>query len=415
MSLSFFIARRYLFSKKSHNAINIISAIAVAGIALATMAMVVTMSVFNGFRDLISTLFTTFDPQLVVVPALGKTAAQDDPTLQRIRQHKGVAAASATFEDNALILFRGHPLVVRIKGVDSQFTTVTQLPTILSDTNGKRVSSTHPIQWRAAEIAYGIIGEGLAQQIGVQNLNDLQLCAPKQGERINLSNPIESFSVDNIHSNGLLFKVDQRKYDDHLILTDLDFATHLFEKEGQLSRLELRLRPGVDEARVKEELRAWAGQEFQVLDRVEQQAEVYNIMQLEKLIAYVFLTFIILLACFNIISSLSMLIIEKRGDVLTLRHLGLNNARIRSIFMTEGRLISLLGAIVGVVLGLLLCWLQQEYGLIKLGNNGNNFIVRAYPISVHLDDIALVFFTVLAVGFLAVWYPVHALSKRLLQ
>lgn len=415
MSLSFFIARRYLFSKKSHNAINIISAIAVAGIALATMAMVVTMSVFNGFRDLISTLFTTFDPQLVVVPALGKTAAQDDPTLQRIRQHKGVAAASATFEDNALILFRGHPLVVRIKGVDSQFTTVTQLPTILSDTNGKRVSSTHPIQWRAAEIAYGIIGEGLAQQIGVQNLNDLQLCAPKQGERINLSNPIESFSVDNIHSNGLLFKVDQRKYDDHLILTDLNFATHLFEKEGQLSRLELRLRPGVDEARVKEELRAWAGQEFQVLDRVEQQAEVYNIMQLEKLIAYVFLTFIILLACFNIISSLSMLIIEKRGDVLTLRHLGLNNARIRSIFMTEGRLISLLGAIVGVVLGLLLCWLQQEYGLIKLGNNGNNFIVRAYPISVHLDDIALVFFTVLAVGFLAVWYPVHALSKRLLQ
>ena len=415
MSLSFFIARRYLFSKKSHNAINIISAIAVAGIALATMAMVVTMSVFNGFRDLISTLFTTFDPQLVVVPALGKTAAQDDPTLQRIRQHKGVAAASATFEDNALILFRGHPLVVRIKGVDSQFTTVTQLPTILSDTNGKRVSSTHPIQWRAAEIAYGIIGEGLAQQIGVQNLNDLQLCAPKQGERINLSNPIESFSVDNIHSNGLLFKVDQRKYDDHLILTDLDFATHLFEKEGQLSRLELRLRPGVNEARVKEELRAWAGQEFQVLDRVEQQAEVYNIMQLEKLIAYVFLTFIILLACFNIISSLSMLIIEKRGDVLTLRHLGLNNARIRSIFMTEGRLISLLGAIVGVVLGLLLCWLQQEYGLIKLGNNGNNFIVRAYPISVHLDDIALVFFTVLAVGFLAVWYPVHALSKRLLQ
>ncbi|MDO5074615.1 MAG: FtsX-like permease family protein [Bacteroidales bacterium] len=415
MSLSFFIARRYLFTKKSHNAINIISAIAVAGIALATMAMVVTMSVFNGFRDLISTLFTTFDPQLVVVPALGKTAAQDDPTLQRIRQHKGVAAASATFEDNALILFRGHPLVVRIKGVDSQFTTVTQLPTILSDTNGKRVSSTHPIQWRAAEIAYGIIGEGLAQQIGVQNLNDLQLCAPKQGERINLSNPIESFSVDNIHSNGLLFKVDQRKYDDHLILTDLDFATHLFEKEGQLSRLELRLRPGVDEARVKEELRAWAGQEFQVLDRVEQQAEVYNIMQLEKLIAYVFLTFIILLACFNIISSLSMLIIEKRGDVLTLRHLGLNNARIRSLFMTEGRLISLLGAIVGVVLGLLLCWLQQEYGLIKLGNNGNNFIVRAYPISVHLDDIALVFFTVLAVGFLAVWYPVHALSKRLLQ
>lgn len=415
MSLSFFIARRYLFSKKSHNAINIISGIAVAGIALATTAMVVTMSVFNGFRDLISTLFTTFDPQLVVVPALGKTAAQDDSRLARMRQHKAVQATSVTFEDDALILFRGHPLVVRIKGVDSHFTTVTQLPTILSDTTGRRVSSTHPIRWRAAELAYGIMGEGLAQQIGYHNLSDLQICAPKQGERINLSNPIESFSVDNIHSNGLIFKVDQRKYDDHLILTDLDFATQLFEKEGQLSRLELRLRPEADTQQVKEELRAIAGKDFRVLDRVEQQAEVFNVVQLEKLIAYLFLTFIILLACFNIISSLSMLIIEKRSDVQTLRHLGMNNSRIRSIFMTEGRLISLLGAVVGLSLGLLLCWLQQEYGLVKLGNSSTAFIVRAYPVSVHWDDLALVFFTVLAVGFLSVWYPVHALSKRFLD
>ena len=408
MSLSTFIARRYLFSKKSHNAINIISGIAVTGIAIATIALVCVMSVFNGFRDLLSSLYTTFDPPLVVVPVEGKTIAADDPRLMKMRQHPAVAHASATFDENALILFRGHPLVVRIKGVDDQYDKVTGIRRIL-----KSDEKNPQFLLSAAEINYGIMGQGLAYQIGTPNYGRLQICAPKSGERINVANPIESFNVDDLHSNGLTFAVENARYDNNYILTSLQFATQLFEKEGQLTRLEIALRPGADLDRTKAELRAIAGGHFQVLDQMEQQADVYNVLQLEKLIAYIFLTFIILIACFNIISSLSMLIIEKREDVETLRHLGLTQSRIRAIFMTEGRLIALFGATAGLVLGIALVWLQQEFGFITMGR-GDGFLVKAYPVALHCLDLVVIFFTVIAVGFLSVWYPVHAMSRRLL-
>ena len=409
MSLSFFIARRYLFSKQSHNAINIISAIAMGGVAVATIAMICVLSVFNGFRDLIATLYTTFDPQLVVVPAKGKFAAADDAVLMKIRGHKEVAAASETFEENALILFRGHPLVVKIKGVDERYAEVTDIRTILRADSGKQPR----LLFNAAEVNYGILGQGLKQQIGTADFGELQICAPRAGERINIANPIESFSVANLHANGTYFTVEQRKYDDHYILTSLSFATSLFEKEGLISRLELKLRPNADVDAVKEELRRLAGDRFKVLDRMEQQADVFNVMQVEKLIAYIFLTFILLIACFNIISSLSMLILEKRGDVETLRHLGLSPQRVRNIFLTEGSLFSLFGALVGIGLGVGLCLLQQHFGLFQMGN-GSEFIVRYYPVVVQWNDVALVFATVVVVGFVSVWYPVHAMSRRLL-
>lgn len=410
MSFSFFIARRYLFSKKSHNAINLISAIAVGGIALATAAMICTLSVFNGFRDLIGSLYTAFDPELVVVPTKGKFIEENDSILQLVRRHKEVKAASATLEENALILFRGHPLVIKIKGVDQHFDTVTGIRSILIGEKGQK----NPFLLEAAEVKYGILGKRLAQQIGTVDFGQLQICAPRSGERINISNPIESFSVENLHSNGVAFEVGQRKYDDHYILTSLDFATQLFEKEGKISRLELKLHPEADTERVKKQLLDIVGDRYDVLDRMEQQAEVFGIMQIEKLIAYIFLTFIVLVACFNIISSLSMLIIEKREDVETLRHLGLSSGSIRNIFMTEGRLISLFGAGIGIIVGIGLCWLQQEFELLRLGN-ADSFIIRAYPVSVHFKDVLLVFFTVVLVGFLSVVYPVHALSKRLLN
>ncbi len=410
MHLTAFIARRYLFSKKSHNAINIISGIAVGGIALATMAMVCTLGVLSGFRDLIGTLYTAFDPELVVVPTRGKFAAADDPALDAVRRHPDVASTSATLQENALILFRGHPLVVTIKGVDNAYARTTGIEQILI--SGEK--NTRPrLTLSAAEVEYGILGQGLARQIGSINFGSLQICAPKGGERINIANPIESFNVADLQSCGIAFSVNQRKYDDFFILTSLPFATGLFEKEGQLSRLEVRLRPESDPDAVKDELRTKVGAGFQVLDRMEQQADVFNVMQLEKLMAYIFLTFILIIASFNLLSSLSMLIIEKRRDVETLRHLGLPLRRIRHIFMTEGALISLIGAVIGLSLGLILCLLQQEYGFLRMGN-GQNFIIRSYPVSVHLTDLALVFATVLLVGLLSVWYPTRALSRRLL-
>ena len=408
MSLTNIIALRYLFSKKSHNAINLISAIAVGGIVVATAAMVCTLSVFNGFRDLIGSLYTTFDPQIVVVPSTGKYAPEDDMVLQKVQLHPAVAASSATLEQNALILFRGHPLVVYIKGVDKNFEKVTAIRSIL--VNPKR----KPFVLSAAGVEYGVLGQGLAQQIGTLDFEQLQICVPRDGERINLANPIESFSVQDLHSSGMAFNVNQRKYDESYILTSKTFAEDLFEKPGQLSHLELKLKPDADLQAVKEELRHIVGNRYKVLDRMEQQADVFNIMNVEKLIAYVFLTFIVLIACFNIISSLSMLIIEKRDDAETLRHLGLTHSRIRGIFVREGMFISTLGAVLGLALGGGLCWLQQEYGLIQFGS-GQNFIIPAYPVSVHLTDIALILATVIGVGFLSVWIPVQVLTKRLLQ
>lgn len=407
MSLPFFIARRYLFSKKSHNAINIISGIAAGGIAIATAAMVCTLSVFNGFHDLISTLYCNFDPEIEVTAAQGKNFEAANPAITKMRKHPGVEASSACLEDNALILFRGHPLVVSVKGVDESFDKVTGIRDILYGEGSYRLES--------GDLHYAIPGIGLANMMGGPDYGSLQLCAPRAGERINLANPIESFSVEEIQSPKVVFNVNQRKYDEHLLITSLDFAQSLFEKEGIISTLELKVKPGVDATKVKEELQQMGGTEFKVRDRIEQQADVFNIMNIEKLIAYIFLTFIVLIACFNIISSLSMLIIEKKNDVETLRNLGLSNGRIRSIFMTEGRLISLFGAIIGIVLGVVACLVQEHFGLIRLGSSEGSFIVDAYPVAVHWVDILVVFFTVIAVGLVSVWYPVHALSNRLLK
>ena len=406
MYLPYFIARRYLFSKKSHNAINIISAIAAAGIAIATAAMVCILSVFNGFHDLIATLYCNFDPEIQVSALQGKTFDENSPEVRKIMQHPDVEYAAKCLEDNAMFLFRGHPLVITVKGVDENFDEVTGIRQIIYGEGSYRL--------RSGDVFYGIPGIGLAPKMGGADYGSLQICAPRQGERINLANPIESFSVEDIESPGIVFDVNQRKYDEHLLITDLGFAQQLFEKEGRISTLELKLKPEADISRTKAEIADIGNGKFAVKDRMEQQADVFNIMNIEKLIAYLFLTFIILVACFNIISSLSMLIIEKRDDVLTLQHLGMSPGKVRAIFLTEGRLISIFGAATGILLGVILCSLQQNFAFIKMGN-GSGFIVDSYPVAVHAMDVIIVFATSVIIGVISVWYPVHILSRRLLN
>ena len=212
-----------------------------------------------------------------------------------------------------------------------------------------------------------------------------------------------------------MFAVNQSKYDKNYIIAPIAFARNLFGQQGMLSSLEIRLKDGSDFESVKKEMQQIAGDKYQVLDRFEQQADTFKIMQIEKIIAYLFLTFILVVACFNIIGSLSMLIIDKKDDVVTLRNLGANDKQISRVFLFEGRLISLIGAVIGILLGLLLCWLQQRYGLVAMGDASGTFVVNAYPVSVHYSDVAVVFLTVVAVGWLAVWYPVRYLSRRLLE
>ena len=405
MRLPLFMARRYLFSRKRVGAINIISGISVAGVAFGTAALLCTLSVFNGFRDLIGSLYTTFDPQLEVVPTQGKFATADDPALTQMQQIKGVKATSFCLEDNALILFRGHPTVITLKGVDDNYDQVTGIRSILYGTG--------TYQLHRGSLNYGIPGIGLASTMGGIDYGTLQICAPRKGERVNLANPGESFNADDLTSPKVCFDVNQRKYDENYLITSLTFAQGLFEQPGCVTGMEVSLQPGANLERIKAQMQQIGGSRFKVMDQLEQQQEVFNVMSIEKTMAYFFLTFILLVACFNIIGSVSMLIIDKRQDVNTLRNLGASDRLIFRIFLYEGRFIALLGAIIGTVVGLGLCWLQQAFGLIKMGTAKSNFIIDAYPVSIHVSDVALVLITVIVVGFASVWWPVKYQTRKI--
>ena len=409
MNFPFYIARRYLFSKKSTHAINVISGISMVGVAVATMALVVTLSVFNGFHDLVASFFTQMDPQLKVTPVKGKTASADDPLLMKIRQLPEVEVATECLEDQAMAVYGDRQMMVKVKGVEDNFNQLTHISEILEG-NGE-------FELHAADMSYGIPGLGVAFQLGLGYTYEepLRIFAPRRKGQLDMTNPTDGFVVDELYSPGVVFCMKQGKYDRSYILTSIAFTRHLFDAEGQLTSLELRLKPGSDFDRVKQQMQQIAGNQFHVLDRYEQQDDTFRIMEVEKLIAYVFLTFILVIACFNIIGSLSMLIIDKRNDVVTLRNLGANEHQITRIFLFEGRMICTIGAVVGILVGLLLCWLQQQFGLVRLGSSEGSFVVDAYPVSVHPWDIVLIFFTVIAVGYLSVWYPVRYFAKRLLK
>lgn len=311
-------------------------------------------------------------------------------------------------EDQALAVYQGRQAMVNIKGVESNFEQLTHIDEILLG-DGR-------FELRAADMFYGIPGVRLAEQLGMGYTYEdpIKIYAPRREGQLNMANPLDGLVEDELYSPGVLFNVKQARYDKSYILTDIAFARRVFEQQGMISALELRLKPGSNFDRVKSEIKEIVGDGFAVKDRFEQQDDTFKIMKIEKFIAYIFLTFILMVACFNIIGSLSMLIIDKKDDVVTLRNLGASDRQIVRIFLFEGRMISVIGAVLGIVLGLTLCWAQQTYGIVKLGSSSGNFIINAYPVSVHPEDVVIIFITVLIIGFLSVWYPVRYFAKRLL-
>ncbi|WP_305252187.1 FtsX-like permease family protein [uncultured Bacteroides sp.] len=408
MNLSFFIARRYLFSKKKHHAINIISAISVCGVALATLALVCTLSVFNGFQDMVAGFFTAFDPELKITVREGKVFDPHSAVFRQLRALPQIEVWTETLEENAMVQYKDRQAMAVIKGVDDNFEQLTSIDSLLYGT-GRFILHDEVVD-------YGILGVELVSELGtgIQFVDPLQIYAPKRNARVNLANPSASFSRGHLFSPGAVFVVNQQKYDAGYILTSLAFARRLFGYGTEVSAVELKLKPEADADVVKKEISRPPGDDFSVQNRYEQQADVFRIMEIEKFISYLFLTFILAISCFNVIGSLSMLILDKREDVETLRHLGADNSLISKIFLFEGRLISTFGALAGIVLGLLLCFLQQRFGFVSLGGGGD-FVVDAYPVSIHLTDVLLVFATVSVVGFLSVWYPVHYFTRRLLK
>ena len=382
----------------------------VCGIALATLALVCTLSVFNGFQELVTTFFTAFDPELKITSVSGKVFDAQDERIQSLRQLPEIEVFSESLEDNAMVQYKGRQAMVAIKGVEDNFNQLTAIDSILYG-RGDMVLHDEVVD-------YAIPGVDVTSSLGtgIRFLDPLEVYAPKRGSKINVANPSTSFQTAYLHSSGLIFAVNQQKYDASYILTSLSFARDLFQYDTEVSSIELKLKEGSNIYKVQKKISQSLGEDFQVLNRYEQQADTYRIMEVEKLISYAFLSFILLIACFNVIGSLSMLIIDKRADVVTLRNLGANDRLISRIFLLEGCMISFMGAIIGVALGLMLCFAQQEFGILSLGSGASSgaFVVDAYPVSVHFSDVVLVLITVLVIGYLSVLLPVRYLSRRLL-
>ena len=408
MNLSLYIAKRYLFSKKSHNAINIISAISVCGVALAALALVCTLSVFNGFHDLIASFFTHFDPDLKVEVIKGKTFTPDSATVAHIQALPGVEVVSMTLEDNAMVQYKGNQQMVTIKGVDDSFQALTHIDEVLYGNPEFKLYD--------AVADYGIMGIQLMYILGtgIHPYDPIEVYAPRKGGRMSMATPMSNFRRQPLYSPGTVININDSRYASSYIVTSLDYARRLFEYDTEVSAMEIRLMPGANVARVKRAIQELVGDGFTVRDHYEQQAATFKVVKIEKYVTYLFLCFILMVACFNIISSVSMLIIDKQDNAATLRNLGATGSFVDRIFIYEGNLIALLGAFVGLVLGIVLCLLQQQFGLVGLGGDGQ-FVVDAYPVRVKLTDILLVFVSVALVSALSVWLPIRLLNKHFLK
>ena len=407
MNFPFYIARRYLFAKKSHNVINVISAISVAGIMLASFALICTLSVFNGFHKLVESLFRDFDPETKVVAADSKFFSTDNEKIQKACQLDFIDVFTFTLEEQALISYKSKQQITMIKGVEDSYHDLVGIENLLKG-NG--------IYMLEDEVChYGIMGIGIMSRMdcGMKPSYPLKLYVPKKEGRINMTNPAASFNQASIYSPGVVFCVEQEKYDDNYVLVSLELAQKLTDRENEASALEIKTKEGTSLRKAIRELESVLGPGFQVQDRLHQQQDVFKVFKMEKFISYLFLTFILLIACFNIIGSLIMLMVEKQQDAGLLKSMGAEQKTIERIFITNGVLISLIGAVSGLVLGVIAVMLQQKYGFISLGTGGN-FIVDAYPVSIKAQDIILVLVTVLVVSFLSV-RPIGPIARRFIR
>lgn len=396
------IAWRYIFSKKSHNAINIVSGVSAAAVGVVTAAMVCVLSVMNGFGSLIETMFSQFDPQLRITATTGKSFSIEDEAIQSVIALPCVELVSQTVEETALIRYKDHQLPAHLMGIDDNFQQLTQIDSIITD-------GTFSVYDGAFERA--VLGQGLANQVGINAhfVGGIHVYSPKRTERVNLMRPDESFNEATVFISST-FAVNQVKYDDTYMLISLPLARYLFDYDSvTVTALNLQLSPDVTTRQTKKQIQHILGDNFQVLDRYEQQADFFRILKIEKLLTILLMAFILLIACFNIISSLSMLMIDKKEDIRILNNLGADLPTIRKIFLYEGWLISSLGAVIGLIVGLILSLIQEHFGLIKLGN-GTQYVISAYPVQVQGLDILIVAIVVLLLGFVAAWYPVRKLQ-----
>jgi lipoprotein-releasing system permease protein len=405
VKLSLYIAKRYLFAKKSRNAINVISSVSVAGVAVGTMALIIILSVFNGLETMVSAIFNKFDPDLKIIAAEGKTFIPDTARLKLLANVEGLSCYSLTIEENALLKYGERQYIATIKGVDENYALVTNIDSsmyegdfILNNEKGRN---------------FAVPGIGVAQILGlrINFVEPLNIIVPRRTGSINITadeNPLKKIYI---FPSGI-FEVE-KEYDSKYVYVPIEVTRELTENEKGVTSLEIKFRENADAEKVQKKITSIFGKGFIVQNRYEQQEIFFKVMKSERLAIFFILTLILIIASFNIIGSLTMLIIEKERDIEILKSLGADNNLIKNIFIFEGWLISIIGAIAGILLGFLICWLQQNYGLVKL--QSASLMMNAYPIEMKLKDFIVVPFTVLLIGYWAAWYPVRYLTKKFLN
>lgn len=407
MNVPFFIARRYLFSKKSHNAINVISAISVCGIATATMAMVCILSIFNGFGGIVEGMFSAFDPDLKIRVREGKVFDYHTPSFDRALRADGIQLVSESLEETALLVFEDHQVPVVLKGVSDEFRLMTDMDRLLLDGSFKL---------REDVVDYVTLGSALAMTLGARPgfIDPVEIYAPKRDVAVNLANPSAALAEGYAQIGGV-FTLNSPEYDEQMAIVPIELARDLFRYPKEVSSLDIKLSPGASVRRIKRELEQILGDDFVVEDRYEQQRDSYRMLQMEKWVTFLILAFILLIAVFNVVGSLSMLIVEKSDDINSLRNMGASDTVVSRIFLYEGWLITFIGIMSGIVAGLILCLLQQHFGLLRLSDTPGAYIIDAYPVIVKPADIVIVFAIVSLIGLLTVLYPVNNLKRKLLK
>jgi len=403
LNLPLFIAKRYLISKKKQNIINIISGISVAGIIVGTIALIIVLSVFNGFSSLITSFFSDFDPDLKITPAEGKMFDPAKFDFEQIKHHPDVLHYSEVIEEVALLKYGSQIYPATVKGVPANYGRYTNIDSLLIDGS---------YTFKRDGINYAVVGQGVAYNLGVRLslIDHIMIYVPKKGKQVSI-NPARAINHNYIFPAGVFAVLEE--IDSKYILVSFEYAAELFESKELISSIELGLAPDANTKKTAKRIESILGKAFHVKNKYQQHDLIYKTMKSEKWAAYLILVFILIIASFNILGSLSMLIIDKKEDIQIFRSMGADSKTIRRIFLFEGWLISGLGAVIGTLLGVLICWLQIRFEIITLPGNGS-FVINAYPVEIVLSDILLVLSVVLLIGFLVSWYPVKFISHKYL-
>lgn len=406
MKTAFYIARRYLISKKSVNVINIISGISIAGVTVGTFALIVILSVFNGLESSIKSMFSSFDPDIKITAVKGKSFDLQDGNFEAIKQINGIRSVSSVVEEDVLLRYGDRQYFATVKGVPVNYNEISGLDTSCI-TSGRFILETK-------NIPLAVVGQGVAYylSVGLSFTDPIHIYTLKKGTTGRPS-LVNAFNHTTIYASGIF--ENQQEIDSKYILVPFGFAQEFFEMGNKVSAVEVGLKKGVSDDQTKSEIVRILGEKFVVKTQYEQHELFYRVMQSEKWAIFLILGFVLIIASFNILGSLSMLIIDKKADIAILQSMGADQKLIRTIFLFEGWMISLFGAIFGLILGILICWIQIEFGILKIPGNEGSFIFSSYPVEIRMGDLLAIFGLVTGIGFLAAWYPIRFISRRYLN